>query len=89
MPLSSSDDTQVVAQVGVGKLVRCRAKVNVRPYLCLVFQQVCYGQVVFFNRSCGCQSLSLMMCSRLAQVVSAKDTQSSAPSYFPHMVAEL
>ena len=36
MPLSSSDDTQVVAQARVGKLVRCRAKVTVRPYPCLV-----------------------------------------------------
>ena len=31
MPISSSDDTQVVAQVFPGKLVRYRAKVTVRP----------------------------------------------------------
>ena len=36
MPISSSDDTQVVAQVRLGKLVRYRAKVTVRPDPCLV-----------------------------------------------------
>ena len=36
MPISSSDDTQVVAQVRLGKLVRYRAKVTIRPDPCLV-----------------------------------------------------
>ena len=36
MPISSSDDTQVVAQVRLGKLVKYRAKVTVRPDPCLV-----------------------------------------------------
>ena len=36
MPISSSDDTQVVAQVCPGKLVRYRAKVTVRHDPCLV-----------------------------------------------------
>ena len=36
MPISSSDDTQVVAQVRLGKLVKYKAKVTVRPDPCLV-----------------------------------------------------
>ena len=36
MPISPSEDTQVVAQVRLGKLVRYRAKVTVRPDPCLV-----------------------------------------------------
>ena len=36
MPISSCDDTQVVAQVRPGKMVRYRAKVTVRPDPCLV-----------------------------------------------------
>ena len=45
MPISSSDDTQVVAQVRLGKLVRYRAKVTVRPDPCLfVLCSVCILQ---------------------------------------------
>ena len=36
MPIFFSDDTQVVAQVRLGKLVSYRAKVTVRPDPCLV-----------------------------------------------------
>ena len=36
VPISSGDDTQVVAQVRLGKLVRYRAKVTVRPDPCFV-----------------------------------------------------
>ena len=37
---------QLVAQVRVDKLVRCRAKVNVSPYPCLVVQQVVSSRCV-------------------------------------------
>ena len=47
MPICSSDDTQVAAQVRPGKLVRYRAKVTVRPDPCLVVLcSVCCSQSV-------------------------------------------
>ena len=60
MPISSSDDTQVVAQVRLGKLVTYRAKVTVRPDPCGSFQKVSV---------CGCDVMSRC----LAQDASAKE----------------